>query len=239
MSEEHTTTIEPTQSVSQPVSEAPAWSGDLTALEKEQWYAGLDEPTRNALRSGVETRFKNYEKGITQKVQSFAQEKKDLEARIAKSERAMKLYEQLAQGEEDPRVAEADAKLAELQAQLEALTGERDQYRTKYEEREHAENHAAAQKLAETYADIMANDAAAERFLKLMRAEIEPDEAARMVHALHPDLSDSPEKLPNDIALMSRGDGSSGKTQIPSSAYSLREQISLAVAKAARLHGME
>jgi flagellar motility protein MotE (MotC chaperone) len=223
---------------SQPQQESPPWSGELTALEKEQWYAGLDENTRKALRGGVETRLKAYEKGVQSKLQTWSAEKKDLETRISRAERASKLYEQLAQGEEDPRVAEADAKLASLQEQLASLSGERDTYKTRLEQREVAEAQAEAQKVLDAYPDIMGDEAAFGRFHRLLSAGMDTDEASRVVRALHPDLEVAP-KIPKDVALMSRGDGASGRAEVPGAVLPWKDRLDAAAAKAMRLHGAE
>jgi len=220
-----------------PESEAPAWNGELTALEKEQWYSALDEPVRKSLRSGVETRLKNYERGVSQKMQTWASEKKDLESRLARAERSYKLYEQLAQGEEDPRVAEHAGRVAELEKQLAELTGDRDSWKSKLEAREQAEAEAEARKIIEAHQDIMTNEDAYRKFHRLISAGMEADEAAGMVRAVMPGLGST--KPPKDVELMSRGDGAgaSAAAARPPEGMSLRERMLYVAEQALRANG--
>lgn len=216
-----------------PAPDVPTWNGELSALEKEQWYASLDEGMRKNVRSGVETRLRNYEKGVQSKLQSWSQEKKDLESKLSRAERAQKLYETLSQGEEDPRVAEHQARADELQRQLDQLVSERDGYKTKWEQREEAEAKATAQRIFDEHTDIMSNDAMSEKFIKLLTAGLEPEEAAAMVRAV---VQEASPKVPKDVALMGRGDMPSGRSDAGIVPGDWRSRVDEAASKALRLH---
>jgi hypothetical protein len=223
------------------VAEPSGWAGELATLDKEEWYSKLDEPVRKTVRSGYEARLKNYEKGVQAKVTSTNAEKKALEERVAKAERNARLYEVLNSGEDDPRLSEyeakikdAEARLAEHEAKYGEATAERDSYKTRWEEHEAKQREAEAAVIFDKHKDIMDDDAAFAKFSRLLQAEMDPEEAAAVVHALYPGLGDK--AVPKDVALMSKGDGTPNHLPLVDKTLTFREKLERQAEKNWNLH---
>lgn len=226
----------PATSESNPVPQGSGWAGELATLDKEEWYTKLDEPTRTTLRTGYESRLKNIEKGYTAKVTAENATRKELEARVAKAERNAKLYEVLGAGEPDPRLteyeqklADAESKLAEHEAKYGEVSTERDSYKTRWEEHEAKEQEQQAAAIYEKHKDIMSDDTAFAKFHKLLSADMDAEEAAQIVHALYPDLGDK--KVPRDVSLMSKGDGTPNHLPLTDTTLTFREKLERAAGK--------
>ncbi len=122
------------QPSSEPAEDAPPsvfdWNGELDSLTKADWYNRLDEPTRNTLSRGFETKYRNFERGYTKSFQDTASKRKDIERReAALREQELKIQKWLT-GDADPmaeKQAEIDRLKAAHDAALQTLRDEYDQ----------------------------------------------------------------------------------------------------------------
>jgi hypothetical protein len=113
-------------------SEAPPsvfdWNGELDGLSKAEWFNKIDEPTRNTLVRGFESKYRNFERGFTKAFQDTASRKKDLDRQAAGiREQELKIQKWLT-GSADP-MAEKQAEIDRLKLTHEtALQTLRDEY---------------------------------------------------------------------------------------------------------------
>ncbi len=122
------------QPSSEPVEEsAPSvfdWNGELDSLTKADWYNRLDEPTRNTLSRGFETKYRNFERGYTKSFQETASKRKEIERREAKLREDEQRVQRWLTGDADPmaeKQAEIDRLKAAHDAALQTLRDEYDQ----------------------------------------------------------------------------------------------------------------
>ncbi len=120
------------QPSSEPVEEsAPSvfdWNGELDSLTKADWYNRLDEPTRNTLTRGFETKYRNFERGYTKSFQETASKRKEIERREAKLREDEQRVQRWLTGDADP-MAEKQAEIDRLKAAHDAaLQTLRDEY---------------------------------------------------------------------------------------------------------------
>lgn len=113
------------------VEDAPSvfdWNGELDGLTKAEWFNKIDEPTRNTLVRGFESKYRNFERGFTKAFQDTASRKKDLERQAASiREQELKIQKWLT-GSADP-MAEKQAEIDRLKLAHEtALQTLRDEY---------------------------------------------------------------------------------------------------------------
>jgi len=91
------------------------WNGELEALTKAEFFSKLDEPLRNTLVRGVESKYKNFERGFTKAFQDTASRRRDLERReSALRDQELKIQRWLT-GDADP-MAEKQAEIEKLRA---------------------------------------------------------------------------------------------------------------------------
>lgn len=202
-----------------PVADAaPAWASDLAALDREDWYTKLPEEVRPTIRGGLEARLKTWDKGYQTKFQTLAEERKAWESEKTKMARDAQLFDSLFKGEEDPRVSESATRLAELEANLAALTAERDSFKTKWETHDAAEQDKEATRIAEKFRDIIelkdgnGKLPAWQKFCALMETEqFTEDEAAQIVRPMFK-LGQTVRPLTKALDLA--GDGTSRAIQV-------------------------
>lgn len=104
------------------------WNGELDSLTKADWYSKLDEPTRNTLTRGFETKYRNFERGYTKSFQETAQRRKELDRREAKLREEEQRIQRWLTGDADP-MAEKQAEIERLKAAHDAaLQTLRDEY---------------------------------------------------------------------------------------------------------------
>ena len=113
------------------VEDAPSvfdWNGELDGLTKAEWFNKIDEPTRNTLVRGFESKYRNFERGFTKAFQDTASRKKDLDRQAAGiREQELKIQKWLT-GSADP-MAEKQAEIDRLKLAHEtALQTLRDEY---------------------------------------------------------------------------------------------------------------
>ena len=113
------------------VEDAPSvfdWNGELDGLTKAEWFNKIDEPTRNTLVRGFESKYRNFERGFTKAFQDTASRKKDLDRQAAGiREQELKIQKWLT-GSADP-MAEKQAEFDRLKLAHEtALQTLRDEY---------------------------------------------------------------------------------------------------------------
>jgi hypothetical protein len=104
------------------------WNGELEALSKADWFSRIDEPTRNTLVRGVESKYRNFERGFTKAFQDTASRRKDLERREAKLRDEEQRVQRWLTGDADP-MAEKQREIDQLKAAHDAaLQTLRDEY---------------------------------------------------------------------------------------------------------------
>lgn len=106
------------------------WNGELDSLTKADWYSRLDEPTRNTLSRGFETKYRNFERGYTKSFQETASRRKEIERREAKLREDEQRVQRWLTGDADPmaeKQREIDTLKAAHEAALQALRDEYDQ----------------------------------------------------------------------------------------------------------------
>jgi len=117
--------------VEEPVEAPPSvfdWNGELDGLTKADWFSKIDEPTRNTLVRGFESKYRNFERGFTKAFQDTASRKKDLERREAKLRDDELRIQRWMTGDADP-MAEKQRELDQLKAAHDAaLQTLRDEY---------------------------------------------------------------------------------------------------------------
>jgi hypothetical protein len=89
------------------------WNGEVEALSKADWFSRIDEPTRNTLVRGVESKYKNFERGFTKAFQDTASRRRDLERREAALRDQEQKIQKWLTGDADP--------MAEKQAEIDRL----------------------------------------------------------------------------------------------------------------------
>lgn len=65
-------------------SESPAvidWNGELEGVKSADWYQSLDQNVRDGLLNGLETKYRNWQRGYTKAFQDNAERRKALESR--------------------------------------------------------------------------------------------------------------------------------------------------------------
>ena len=181
MSEETTTdTVEATETVSaepietvdssEPISESTTsdWNGEVTSLQESDWFSSLDENVRGNVLTGLESKYKNWQRGYTDKFEQLSDQRKSLEGREEEIKASETRVSRWLYGDSDP-IAETKKELvslkeahqtalAELQQEREelveklktthqgalgSLTEERDSLRKKVEEVEALETQKA------------------------------------------------------------------------------------------------
>jgi hypothetical protein len=117
--------------VEEPVEAPPSvfdWNGELDGLTKADWFSKIDEPTRNTLVRGFESKYRNFERGFTKAFQDTASRRKDLERREAKLRDDELRIQRWMTGDADP-MAEKQRELDQLKAVHDAaLQTLRDEY---------------------------------------------------------------------------------------------------------------
>ena len=104
------------------------WNGELDSLAKADWYTRLDEPTRNTLTRGFETKYRNFERGYTKSFQETAAKRKEIERRESKLREDEQRVQRWLTGDADP-MAEKQAEIDRLKAAHDAaLSTLRDEY---------------------------------------------------------------------------------------------------------------
>lgn len=104
------------------------WNGELDGLTKAEWFNKIDEPTRNTLVRGVESKYRNFERGFTKAFQDTASRKRELDRQAAAiREQELKIQKWLT-GSSDP-MAEKQAEIDRLKTAHEAaLSALRDEF---------------------------------------------------------------------------------------------------------------
>jgi len=97
------------------------WNGELDSLKAAEWLSGLDERTRNTILRGIETKYRNFERGYTTASQKNADRRRTLDRR-EKDVRDQEIrVQKWMHGDIDP-LAEKQAEIDNLKAQQEAAT---------------------------------------------------------------------------------------------------------------------
>ena len=191
-----------------------AWDGNIDNLPSD-----LQDPVRHL--------HKNLESGYTKKFQDLSSQRKTFEEerdswmqeRDAWStqktdlESERDLLRRLVSGAEDPRVAEFTKKNEELQATMDALQKEYEDYQRLVQEDIDAQAAAFADKFAEENKELFEDEVKREAFAKLLDAEWDPELAVKLVgedekligEAFQLRESGTPQKVAVEHVLLKRG----------------------------------
>lgn len=150
MAEEHVETV-PTESAPAPTTTPSAasteaaptatvdpWTGELTTLQNQPWWASIPEEARGQVTPGIERIYKGWQSSYTRKNQELADQRKawetekttweqERDARNKELDDGWEAYNLALFGEKDPHekfsrdIAERDAQLTALKSELEAL----------------------------------------------------------------------------------------------------------------------
>ena len=64
-----------------PISQPVEWNGELDALKQSEWLSALDPNSRDTVLSGVETKYRNWERGYSKAFQENADKRRTLDER--------------------------------------------------------------------------------------------------------------------------------------------------------------
>jgi hypothetical protein len=143
MNEETTTeTVEATETVSaepietvdssEPISESTTsdWNGEVSSLQEADWFSSLDENIRGNVLTGLENKYKNWQRGYTDKFEQLSAQRKSLEDREEEIKASETRVSRWLYGDSDP-LAETKKEMEALkeahQTALEELKQERDE----------------------------------------------------------------------------------------------------------------
>ncbi len=65
-----------------PAAEEPSvidWNGELDGIKEAEWFTGLEENVRSGILNGLETKYRNWQRGYTKAFQDNAARRKDLD----------------------------------------------------------------------------------------------------------------------------------------------------------------
>jgi hypothetical protein len=242
---------------------APSWSGELEQIAEQPWFSTLPADAQGVVREGLRAKHATWESGYGKKFQEVAELRKtasdeaatlstDLATlKAAHAAEVRRLRDDAALladlfGNEDGKAAQEhfDAKLAEreaaYQAERKALESEIGELRTYREasKKQAAEAYEAAveeeaKRLRTSYADILANEIAAERFERLIRANEDEVEAAAYVREKF--IPKAP-KVPAAAVNAAAGDGPHASTTAPAG-MTMDQRLEWAVNRAAQTLG--
>ena len=97
---------------------ADTWNGELETIQSSDWFEKLPGDVQGLITSGLENKYKNWQRGYNDKFQSVADKKKALEEREQSLKDSEKRVQRWLYGEEDP--------ISSLQEQIEGLKGEKE-----------------------------------------------------------------------------------------------------------------
>jgi len=89
------------------------WNGELSSMKDAEWFNKFEEGTRQALLQGMETKYKNWQRGYTKAFEENAARRKALEDREAQIKSQEARVSKWLYGEKDP--------IADLKAEIETL----------------------------------------------------------------------------------------------------------------------
>ena len=145
---------------------ADTWTGELADIQGSSWFEALPGDVQGAVVAGLEAKYKNWQRGYTDKFQGLAASKKSLGDREEKLKAQELRVQNWLYGEEDP--------LSSLKEEMETLRSEK----TTIEEKLRSEMQAAVE-AAKSGASVDLEKLQAERDLAQGKlAEIESREAA-------------------------------------------------------------
>jgi hypothetical protein len=127
-----------------PDEEAPSvydWNGEVDSLKSSEWFNGLDPGIQNSILNGVDSKYKNWQRGYTKAFQENSVRRKQLEDREAQIRANEAQVQRWLYGDADPLAekkqeleqlgtkhkAAMDALRAEYAAQQEALKAKHDE----------------------------------------------------------------------------------------------------------------
>jgi len=116
------TSVEPVQTEAADSSEDSSsndWNGELESLQTADWVRSLDESVRNNILSGIENKYKNWQRGYTEKFQETSAWKKQLETREEELRANEAKVQRWLYGDADP-LGETRKEMQELKEQHEA-----------------------------------------------------------------------------------------------------------------------
>jgi len=94
------------------------WNGELETIQSSDWFEKLPGDVQGMITSGLESKYKNWQRGYNDKFQSVAEKKKALEGREQSLKDSEKRVQRWLYGEEDP--------ISSLKEQIAGLTSEKE-----------------------------------------------------------------------------------------------------------------
>jgi len=89
------------------------WNGELESLRSAEWFNGVDEATRNQLLGGLETKYKNWQRGYTKAFEAAASQRKQLQTREEELKASELRVQRWLYGDENP-LESKDAEITSL-----------------------------------------------------------------------------------------------------------------------------
>ena len=205
------------------------WNGELSSMKDAEWFNKFEEGTRQALLQGMETKYKNWQRGYTKAFEENAARRKALEDREAQIKSQEARVSKWLYGEKDP--------IADLKTEIETLKHTHEErllaLKEEHEKNEEFESHIKEQEEAqinsavdefeawiqETANDVYANDEAFYSLCVLCTGGIDREDALAMVRGKYkmpepepePEAPE-PEPVPQSMSLMNLGTGQAGGT---------------------------
>lgn len=122
-SEVSETPVEPVQTEAADSSEdsspSDSWNGELESLQTSDWVRSLDDDVRSNLLGGIETKYKHWQRGYTDKFQETAAWRKQLETREEELRANEAKVQKWLYGDADP-IGETRKEMEELRTQQDA-----------------------------------------------------------------------------------------------------------------------
>lgn len=124
---EVTETVEASSTEDAEVESVIDWNGEIDALKSANWFENLEPKLQNALLEGLDNKYKNWQRGYTDKFQEMGVRRKALDAKEADIRQQEQRVQQWLHGDIDP-LQEKQKEIDELKtmhrAAIDTLKGE-------------------------------------------------------------------------------------------------------------------
>jgi len=163
------------------LEEAPAifdWNGEVESLREADWIKGLDVSVRDSLLRGIQTKYRNLERGYTKAYQENARSRKSLEERANEIKATEIRVQKWLHGDIDP--------MEEKQKELELLK----QQHTTALDTLHKEHEKALMKSQSTHAEELEKLIEAREASQARLTQYEAEQAQREQAALDAEVND-------------------------------------------------
>jgi len=148
------------------------WNGEMESVRAAEWFNGLDAKAKATVLSGLENKYKNWQRGYTDKFEEMSKRRKAMEAREERIKEQEKRVQRWLYGEGDP--------IAELKEQIKAMEAEKQRISDDFEGQMKKALEEAEKAGATDYNKVLAQrDALVERY-KELQEQIKATEEARL-----------------------------------------------------------